>query len=142
MIPLLETKKEEKTQRKKGKKYVSTENTTEDSGGKKNGRWNGMRRRRKKKEKEDEEAVNGVLPSFVFLNHTPFKAAKSNKAETSISKAATTCFYCKTNSHRVEANTLSLDHCNAFINDVNLKPINAIKFKFMDGTIERLRNAL
>ena len=79
-----------------------------------------------------------MLPSFV--EPTPTKAAEKQRkrGKPQYLKPQPTCFYCKTNSHRVEANTLSLDHCNAFINDVNSKPINAIKFKFMDGTIERL----
>ena len=123
--------------KKERKKYVSTENTTEDSGGKKN-EDAPDEKEKKGEEKEDEEAVNGVLPSFV--EPTPTKAAEKQRkrGNPQYLKPLPTCFYCKTNSHRVEANTLSLDHCNAFINDVNSKPINAIKFKFMDGTIERL----
>ena len=125
---------------KERKKYVSTENTTtEDSGGKKNEEDAPEEKEKKGEEKEDEEeAVKGVLPSFV--EPTPTKAAEKQRKQgkPQYLKPLPTCFYCKTNSHRVEANTLSLDHCNAFINDVNSKPINAIKFKFMDGTIERL----
>ena len=125
--------------KKERKKYVSPENTTtEDSGGKKNEEDAPEEKEKKEEEKEDEEAVKGVLPSFV--EPTPTKAAEKQRkrGKPQYLKPQPTCFYCKTNSHRVEANTLSLDHCNAFINDVNSKPINAIKFKFMDGTIERL----
>ena len=126
--------------KKERKKYVSTENTTtEDSGGKKNEEDAPEEKEKKGEEKEDEEeAVKGVLPSFVEPMPTKAAEKQRKRGKPQYLKPQPTCFYCKTNSHRVEANTLSLDHCNAFINDVNSKPINAIKFKFMDGTIERL----
>ena len=49
------------------------------------------------------------------------------------------CFYCKTYAHCVNTTTpLSLTDCNAFAEDVNTKPMNAIKLRFAEGTKERL----
>jgi len=49
------------------------------------------------------------------------------------------CFYCKTYAHCVDTTTpWSLTDCNAFAEDVNTKPMNAIKLRFEEGTEERL----